>query len=434
MIISERNFNKIFNLFLLFIGTGVIFRIPCTWLLVVFAVFNLFFINKTVAIKKGIVLRVLITLPLLLELLFFFNNDSYINEIKFLEKYASLALFAWFIIGNYQRVIFSKLIAYYAFFTLYLVLFFFFVFVFNNPLLIDKYQNGVDLWEVGYVFSESFGMHAPGLNMHMAFVSIIFIYLTVKSFQERKETKVLLLQICSFIICFFLVLFINTRMALLNVFLGMLIVFFYALKDRVNFNRTLKISSISIIISLVVLVVFIKNNNYMSYKYNAVTFAYMDKVGKLDEIENPELKVYNSLVTRLSIWKSVWELSVQNLPFGVGASHSKPALIKYYQQTNQHFLAKYEFPACNQFLDFFLKYGFLGPIVVFIYIMGIAFLGIDLRHPVVLSFFVLFFTSNLVDDFLLRFDGIVFSGFWFAIFGSYWLQLKTKTDTESLID
>jgi hypothetical protein len=76
----------------------------------------------------------------------------------------------------------------------------------------------------------------------------------------------------------------------------------------------------------------------------------MDKVGKLDEIENPELKVYNSLVTRLYLEISM-ELSVQNLPFGV-ASHSKPALIKYYQQTNQHFLAKYEFPACNQFLDF----------------------------------------------------------------------------------
>jgi hypothetical protein len=35
----------------------------------------------------------------------------------------------------------------------------------------------------------------------------------------------------------------------------------------------------------------------------------MDKVGKLDEIENPELKVYNSLVTRLYLEISM-ELSV----------------------------------------------------------------------------------------------------------------------------
>jgi hypothetical protein len=56
------------------------------------------------------------------------------------------------------------------------------------------------------------------------------------------------------------------------------------------------------------------------------------------------------------------ELSVQNLPFGV-AYHSKPALIKYYQQTNQHFLAKYEFLLATNFWIFFLKYGFLGPVV-----------------------------------------------------------------------
>jgi hypothetical protein len=35
----------------------------------------------------------------------------------------------------------------------------------------------------------------------------------------------------------------------------------------------------------------------------------MDKVGKLDEIDHPEIVVYSSFVTRVSIWKSAWELS-----------------------------------------------------------------------------------------------------------------------------
>jgi hypothetical protein len=46
-----------------------------------------------------------------------------------------------------------------------------------------------------------------------------------------------------------------------------------------------------------------------------------------------------------------------NLPFGVGASNSKPELVAYYKHTNQQFLAKYEFPTHNQFLDYLLKYG-----------------------------------------------------------------------------
>jgi len=75
----------------------------------------------------------------------------------------------------------------------------------------------------------------------------------------------------------------------------------------------------------------------MKEKYSSVTFAYMDKVGKLDEIDHPEIKVFNSLVTRVSIWKSAWELSLQHLPFGVGSSDGKPELVKYFKHTHQHF-------------------------------------------------------------------------------------------------
>jgi hypothetical protein len=34
---------------------------------------------------------------------------------------------------------------------------------------------------------------------------------------------------------------------------------------------------------------FIKTIHYMKEKYSTVTFAHMDKVGKLDEIKNPEI-------------------------------------------------------------------------------------------------------------------------------------------------
>lgn len=433
MTISEKNFDRIFNLFLLLIGTAIIFRIPCTWLLLVFTCYNLFFIKKTIRLKEAFVLRMVLLSPLILELLFFFNTNSYSEEIKVVEKYAALALFSWFIVGNYHRIQFAKLIEYYAVLTMTIVVLFLVFFMINNPLLIAKYQKGIDLWEMGYVFSNSIGIHAPALNMHMAFVTTIFIYLTVQSFKENRETKTQLFRIICFIISFFLVLFINTRMALVNIFLALLIVFFYALKDHINVKKTIKSGLVSVLILSIVLTVFVKKNSYMAYKYNTVTFSYMDKVGKLDEIENPEAVVFNSFVTRLSIWKSAWELGLQNLPFGVGASQSKQALNEYFEQTDQKFLAKYEFPTHNQFLDYFLKYGFLGPMVVLLYLLGFAYLGINLRQPVILSFFVLFFTSNCVDDFLLRFDGIVFSGFWFAIFISYWLQQKINHDKVQLI-
>jgi len=424
MNISEKNFNKIFHVFLCLIAIAMIFRKPCSLLIILFAVFNLIFVKKLKFTKTGLILIACIASPILLELLLFWNNDSFAKGLKAIEKSTSLLLFPIFIIGNFQRIKFLKLVQFYSIATTLLMLLFFVRFIIVYPELFNKYFNGIDLWEMGYQFADSIGIHAPALNMHLAFVSVCALYFVFYSFQKNEKLKLKIVQLIIFLLSFFFVLFVNTRMALLNVLVGFVIVFFLEIKSKVNLTK-IAITSITVLIFLAgILFFFVQKNPYMKEKYSKATFAYMDKVGKLDEIDHPEIKVFNSFVTRLSIWKSAWELSVKNLPFGVGASDGKPELVKYYKHTNQHFLAKYEFPTHNQFLDFLLKFGILGPIVALIYMFMIGFLGYDLKSAIILSFFMIFFTSNLTDDFLLRFDGIAFSGFWSSIFAGYWLQQK----------
>jgi O-antigen ligase len=422
MTISEKNFNKIFNCFLGLIAIAMIFRKPCTLLIILFALFNLFFIKKLNYTKQSLILVFLIASPLILEIIMFWNNDSFTKGLKSLEKYSSLLIFPLFILGNYQRIQFFKILRFYSITTTIIILFFFIRFIIYYPELIYKYVNGNDLWEMGYEFSNSIGIHAPALNMHLAFVSICNLFFVFEAFRLHERWMLKMSNIIVFIFSFFFVLFVNTRMALFNALIGFVLVFFGEVMRRYNFKKVLGTMAVLIITLGGVLFFFVQNNPYMKEKYSSVTFAYMDKVGKLDEIEHPEFKVFNSLVTRVSIWKSGWELAIKNLPFGVGASDGKLELVKYFEQTNQHFLAKYEFPTHNQFLDFFIKFGILGPLVVLLYIFVIGYLGFSLKNAVVLSFFFLFFTSNLTDDFLLRFDGIAFSGLWMAIFGSYWLQ------------
>ncbi len=362
--------------------------------------------------------------PVLLELLLFWNNDSFAKGLKAIEKSTSLLIFPLFIIGNFQRINFLKLLKVYVLGTTLVMLFFFIRFNVLYPDLMHKYLNGIHLWEMGYQFGNSVGIHAPALNMHLAFVTVSAFYFVIKSFKDDEKSKFKAITIIIFMLSFFFVLFVNTRMALVNVFIGVLIVLFYAVKQD-NF-RKIALKGLPLLVLLIaVLFLFVQKDPYMKEKYSSVSFAYMDKVGKLDEIDHPEVKVFNSLVTRVSIWKSAWELSLKNLPFGVGASDGKNELNKYYKETNQKFLAKYEFPTHNQFLDFLLKFGILGPLVVLFYISIIGYLGFDLRNPIIISFFIIFFTSNLMDDFLLRFDGIAFSGFWLSIFSSYWLQQKS---------
>lgn len=424
MNISEKNFNRIFHIFLCFIAVAMIFRKPCSLLIILFAVFNLIFFSKLKYTKTALILMACIASPIILELLLFWNNDSFSKGLKAIEKSTSLLVFPLFIIGNYQRVNFLKLAETYIVATTLILLFFFIRFNVLFPELMNKYLNGVHLWEMGYEFSNTIGIHAPALNMHLAFVSVCAFYFVFAGFKNQEKTTLKIARIIIFLLSFFFVLFVNTRMALINVFIGFLIVLFLEIKTKIK-PKTIILTAISLFILLGgILFLFVKKDVYMKEKYSLVSFAYMDKIGKLDEIDHPESKVFNSLVTRVSIWKSAWELSLKNLPFGVGASDGKPELNKYYKETNQKFLAKYEFPTHNQFLDFLLKFGILGPLVVVLYIFTIGYLGYDLKNALILSFFIIFLTSNFMDDFLLRFDGIAFSGFWFSVFGSFWLQEK----------
>jgi hypothetical protein len=406
----------------------MIFRKPCSLLIILFAVFNLIFIKKLKYSKTSLIIMACIASPILLELLMFWNNDSFAKGLKAIEKSTSLLIFPLFIIGNYQRVNFLKLVRTYVMATTLVLLFFFVRFNIIYPELIDKYLSGIHLWEMGYQFANSIGIHAPALNMHLAFVSVCSLYFVFDSFKNQEKIIFKMGYLIVFILSFFFVLFVNTRMALLNVLLGFVIVFFFEISSKFDTKKIISTAITVVVLLGGITFFFIQKDPYMKEKYSKTTFAYMDKVGKLDEIDHPEIKVFNSLVTRVSIWKSAWELSVKNLPFGVGASDGKRELNKYYKATNQQFLAKYEFPTHNQFLDFLLKFGILGPFVVFLYIFTIGYLGYDLKNAMIFSFFLIFFTSNLTDDFLLRFDGIAFSGFWFSVFGSYWLQQKPTLD------
>lgn len=426
MTISEKQFNNIFSFFLVAIACTLIFRKPCTWLIFAFSLLNILNFKKTQWSKKALVLAGIIASPFLLELVFFWNNDSLSQGIKSIEKTTALVLFPLFILGNYQRISFLKLLGYYVNTTTLVMIVFALRFVFVFPEYVTKYWHGVHLWEMGYVFANSIGIHAPALNMHLAFVSIAALYLLLQSWQMKKDKSVVFFNFMVFACSFFFVLLVNTRMALFNVLAGYLFVVFSFFLAHFNLKKMMLYGLCIGGVIAGIFILFVQKNPYMKEKYSSVTFAYMDKVGKLDEIDHPEIKVFNALVTRVSIWKSAWELSLQHLPFGVGSSDGKPELVKYFKQTNQHFLAKYAFPTHNQFLDFLLKFGVLGPLVVLLYIGAIGYLGIDLKNAVVFSFFFLFFTSNLTDDFLLRFDGITFSGFWFSIFGSLWLQRKSN--------
>jgi len=86
---------------------------------------------------------------------------------------------------------------------------------------------------------------------------------------------------------------------------------FYEIIKKHSFRKVILALSVLMISLGTIFYVYLQKNTYMKEKYLKVTFAHMNKVGRLDEIKNPEVEVYNSFVTRASIWKSAWELSLK---------------------------------------------------------------------------------------------------------------------------
>ena len=374
--------------------------------------------------KKAIVSLFIIAIPFLLEVLFFWNNDDFTLGIKSLEKSLSLLLFPIFIIGNYKYVQFYSLLKAYAVTITLLLLFFLIRYYFVYQQFFLSYYYGMNMWQMGYHFSRTMGIHAPALNMHVAFVSMCHLYFLINTIKTAKSLFYKLLFLILFLLTFCFLLIINTRVALLVSLFSYIFILLFEFNKVQDFSKNSRTIAVVIAGTLVLLFVFVRNNQFMAEKYNRLIFDKLEMVGKLDQIERPEVEIYGALVTRLTIWETTLNLANDHLLFGVGSSDSKRELFEYYKETDQIFLTKHQLPVHNQYLDFLLKFGFLGVLGAILFVSYIGIIGFRLKNSLVISFFFLFFISNLTDDFLIRFDGIVFSGFWLSIFTAFYFKNK----------
>ena len=124
MNISTPKHSFILNAFLLLIASTLIFRMPCTVIIICFSFYGLLFHKKLSFTKGSLKYILIIAIPLLLEIVYFWNNDDFYLGIKSLEKSITLLLFPIFIIGNQKYIKFYSLLkAYSATTTLILLVF-----------------------------------------------------------------------------------------------------------------------------------------------------------------------------------------------------------------------------------------------------------------------------------------------------------------------
>lgn len=414
MMISKEKFNQINNWLIILILSTIFFRSVSTALIFIFAGFNIINYSYLSFDKKNIKYYVIVAIPFLLEILFIWNDIGSAKLFKPIEKNLSFLIFPLFILSNYKAYNFYYIADKYRKITTILIIILLIRFAFIFPDFVQKYMLGRELWEMGYVITNSFGNHAPTVNMQLAFIVLLNLYFLLNNFSKNTFLNCILLLLSTFELVI-----VNTRLSLGSIVVCsfiMVIAFAYK-KYR---EKSIYIIIGFLIITSSILVVSFISNPYMKEKYSSVTFSNMDKIGKLDEVENPDGVLHNALVTRVTIWQSTIEVTKKNIMIGYGSANAKNELFNYYKESNQKFLSKYEFPVHNQFLDYLLRFGITGFIALVFYFIYIFRISIISKNIVGFVFTLNFLFSNLFDDYLILFSGIVFSSIWFCLIMTYY--------------
>lgn len=423
--VIQDKIDYIFNVLILLIGTTFFIRKVSTLLIIVLVVFCILFKRKMQFTKEGKILSFIISSLFLVEFLFLWNSSDLGIALKSLEKYLSLLVLPIVIIGNYQAIKYRFLIENYARLVFILTAFFLARFAITEPEKIDVYLSGNLLWEAGYVIAESFGNHAPNVNLHLAFVSSILFYYFIKDFNKRGIIGNLLRLFMIIAVSYF-VFIINTRIALMLMFFGYLFILVFYLSSTKTVSWKSKLGIVFVFFALLGSTLFVINKvPYFKEKYTTVTFGYLSKVGKLDEIDQAESKAYNSFALRLSIWESAFSvIKEHNVLIGVGASDLDPLLFEQYEKTEQHLLFKYKLGIHNQYIESLGKFGIIGLLALLFYISLSGYLGLKMKNVLMLIFFFNMLIANLFDSYFSLFMGIVYSGWFLCIFSAYYLQRK----------
>lgn len=425
MILEKRNnyFKQLFPVILGFFASTIVFREFSAIILAILFLVCLFFYKELRFCQKKRIEYILIATPLCLNIIFFWNNESFFPVFKELEKYTAFLILPIMILFVKREINFNRIIKSFSFFFTSIIFLGFLTYLIFNFESFLSYLNGDLVWKMGYEIAGSMGVHAPALNMHISFLCFVNLHLFFRSF-TKDSTKLYKLSRALFLVFSVLILLIiNTRIAIFTFFSGLTI---YILYFTFLNKKPLKLNILIVFVLVSLLIGFLKIFPYTIEKFTHKTFNNIEMIGKIDQIDKPEEKIYGSLVTRATVWQMVLRVNSSDFVFGKGVASAYPSLFETYKKFDQKFLLKYKYKVHNQFMDFYLKFGIFGLIFTAIFFLNILRIALNTKSSCILFFFFLFISVNMIDDFLIRYDGIAFSAFWITVFSKYMFDQRSQ--------
>lgn len=124
---------------------------------------------------------------------------------------------------------------------------------------------------------------------------------------------------------------------------------------------------------------------------------------------------WNSLNTRIAIWKCAWDEIKKKPVIGYGIGDANEQLVRGYHEKKFHFAIKQNYNSHNQYLDMLLTSGAIGLLALLIFTGGILWYGLKDKDWLLIGFVAIFIISCLTENILSKNQGIVVFSLFFSL-------------------
>ncbi len=209
------------------------------------------------------------------------------------------------------------------------------------------------------------------------------------------------------VITFFTIIFLNSRIIFILFGLGCLFFFIKTMYSTLVWTRKLMLIIATLFLFLIS---FQTIKNTYVYKRFSVEFLWdiTEQVGTVSSSNN----IGDS---RFSRWKVICEAIKQKPIYGYGTGLEKELLNDIFLNERMFYSASMKYDSHNQYLSFMVQHGLIGLLFFLIYLFKNFSLGIKKKDIIYIAGLIGLVTICLVENFLNRNAGIIYSTFIFNI-------------------
>lgn len=294
----------------------------------------------------------------------------------------------------------------------------------ENDLFFDLEYTKVFFFNFNKVINQK-AIHPSYFSMFLSLC--IFILIGFVSSVNSIWAKLLL--VCGALLILLFCLTLSSKMPLIAIIVAAIVVSILFLYKHF---KVVYLTYYSVGVIIILLLGYLYFNNFPSrikqdlYNYN----NYLNNKEITDYYSYKEFGVVSptlfwAKVNRLKIWKTSFEVVKENFFLGVGTGDVQSVLNEQYKKNKE---SKYMYErntgSHNQYLDFTLRYGILGPILYLI-LLGInSVRAFKTSNYLFISFIIIIVFCSFTENILNRQYGVVFFSFFNSLF--YYQSPKKK--------